>query len=239
MADADSSQSSRRCRACACPIARYKQLCRACFVSRRTASQRQWPSRITACQLCGKRRRTRRAICSNCAHAPSTVRCQCGNTFTPWLRNDGTQRAHPAKTCGHCPPKPPKPPKAPVLYTHQCAWCHNSFSSSWPTQKSCSVACRKRLITARKHLRRRGLRRKQRCVSLPYIYQRDKGKCGLCGRVVRRRLHAPHSDAPTLDHIIPVSAGGQHTPENIQLAHYGCNSRKGTKPCGSQLRLIG
>lgn len=30
----------------------------------------------------------------------------------------------------------------------------------------------------------------------------------------------------TLDHIIPLAAGGAHTYANVQLAHFLCNSRK-------------
>ena len=31
---------------------------------------------------------------------------------------------------------------------------------------------------------------------------------------------------PTLDHIIPLSKGGSHTWDNVQLAHMGCNAGK-------------
>lgn len=32
---------------------------------------------------------------------------------------------------------------------------------------------------------------------------------------------------PTIDHIIPLSKGGLHSWNNIQLAHLSCNSSKG------------
>jgi len=31
------------------------------------------------------------------------------------------------------------------------------------------------------------------------------------------------------DHLIPLTRGGTHTPENIQLAHQSCNSSKGNR----------
>lgn len=37
----------------------------------------------------------------------------------------------------------------------------------------------------------------------------------------------PHPLSPTLDHITPLAEGGEHTPENVQLAHFICNSHKG------------
>lgn len=54
------------------------------------------------------------------------------------------------------------------------------------------------------------------------VYGRDKGICGICGFKVK-------FSEMTLDHIIPLSKGGNHSYENIQLAHLSCNSSKGTK----------
>lgn len=38
-------------------------------------------------------------------------------------------------------------------------------------------------------------------------------------------------DAPerTLEHLTPVARGGTHNIDNLDLAHYGCNSSKGAK----------
>ena len=41
------------------------------------------------------------------------------------------------------------------------------------------------------------------------------------------------------EHIVPVSLGGTEDPRNLQLAHFGCNSAKRNRICGSQLRLLG
>jgi 5-methylcytosine-specific restriction endonuclease McrA len=37
-----------------------------------------------------------------------------------------------------------------------------------------------------------------------------------------------HPLAYTVDHIIPVSAGGEHVHENGRHAHYGCNASRWT-----------
>jgi len=42
-----------------------------------------------------------------------------------------------------------------------------------------------------------------------------------------------------LDHIIPIAAGGEHTPANLQLAHFLCNSIKRHLGGGEQLMLFG
>ena len=65
-------------------------------------------------------------------------------------------------------------------------------------------------------------------VTLKRVIKRDGGICQLCGKTVdttsagRVRLYYP-----SIDHIIPLSKGGGHTWNNVQLAHMICNSRKG------------
>lgn len=46
--------------------------------------------------------------------------------------------------------------------------------------------------------------------------------CGLCGKPIKNMKHC------TIDHIIPLSKGGQTTLENCQLAHVWCNKKKGS-----------
>lgn len=58
------------------------------------------------------------------------------------------------------------------------------------------------------------------------VFERDGWICGLCHALVERRRHFPDPLSASLDHIIPVSRGGEHKPENVQLAHLICNSRK-------------
>lgn len=33
--------------------------------------------------------------------------------------------------------------------------------------------------------------------------------------------------APTLDHVIPLAKGGEHSRANVRCAHFICNSRRG------------
>lgn len=44
--------------------------------------------------------------------------------------------------------------------------------------------------------------------------------CAICGRP------PTPADPLTLDHRVPVSAGGTSSPGNVQAAHRSCNSRK-------------
>jgi hypothetical protein len=61
------------------------------------------------------------------------------------------------------------------------------------------------------------------------IFERDQWVCKLCGCEVDRYAIAPQPNAPTIDHIIPISRGGPHVPSNLQCAHWRCNLRKGSK----------
>jgi 5-methylcytosine-specific restriction endonuclease McrA len=45
--------------------------------------------------------------------------------------------------------------------------------------------------------------------------------------------------AATIDHIVPLAAGGDDTKANVQLAHRRCNTRKGARGGEQQLRLVG
>lgn len=47
------------------------------------------------------------------------------------------------------------------------------------------------------------------------------GICGICQEPIIGKYH--------FDHIIPLSRGGAHTQDNLQLTHPKCNLAKGTK----------
>ena len=53
------------------------------------------------------------------------------------------------------------------------------------------------------------------------VYERDCGMCGICGLPVRR------DEGWHIDHVIPLSKGGEHSYRNVQLAHAACNVAKG------------
>ena len=61
------------------------------------------------------------------------------------------------------------------------------------------------------------------------IAARDNYTCQLCMKPVDMSLTYPKWKSPTLDHTIPLSAGGLHDPSNVTLAHLDCNLEKGDK----------
>jgi Restriction endonuclease len=52
------------------------------------------------------------------------------------------------------------------------------------------------------------------------IIERDASTCYLCLRVLAL-------NEVTMDHVVPLSKGGPHTPENLRVACMSCNTRKG------------
>ena len=60
------------------------------------------------------------------------------------------------------------------------------------------------------------------------IFERDRYKCAYCGKQLTRFT-------ATLDHIKPVSDGGDNSYDNVTTACLACNSEKTGKPLGGFL----
>lgn len=68
------------------------------------------------------------------------------------------------------------------------------------------------------------------------IFERDRWRCQLCGDKTQR-TGWPNPKRATLDHIVPLSRGGDHVESNLQCACWVCNARKGARSANDQLRL--
>ena len=70
-------------------------------------------------------------------------------------------------------------------------------------------------------------------IDLYELAKRDNWMCGLCHKKINKRnkhkAKKLHLRGPSMDHILPLSKGGLHTWDNVQLAHYICNSLRGNK----------
>lgn len=69
-------------------------------------------------------------------------------------------------------------------------------------------------------------------ITLDKVMQRDGGICQICGKPVDKNDRQPGRVGnmyPTIDHIVPISRGGAHTWDNVQLSHMICNSIKGVE----------
>ena len=58
----------------------------------------------------------------------------------------------------------------------------------------------------------------------------EETNCGICGEVVDKTLKPGSRLAPSVDHINPLSLGGDYWERsNLRLAHHGCNAREGAR----------
>ena len=83
-------------------------------------------------------------------------------------------------------------------------------------------------------LRRRAWKRGAPVIERIYrakVWARDGGRCHVCGR------KADPSNWH-LEHIVPLSRGGEHSYRNVAVSHPACNLRKGAQGAG-QPRLQG
>lgn len=65
------------------------------------------------------------------------------------------------------------------------------------------------------------------------LFIRDNGVCQICGEpcdtsdyIIKDGYKVCGNNYPSIDHIIPLAKGGQHSWDNVQLAHRICNTRK-------------
>lgn len=58
------------------------------------------------------------------------------------------------------------------------------------------------------------------------IYERDGWICGICEEPIDQSLSYPDPMSASLDHVMPLARGGEHSRANAQAAHLRCNVRK-------------
>lgn len=73
-----------------------------------------------------------------------------------------------------------------------------------------------RLYRAQRRAKTRGIK-----INLEEIHNWDSRICGICSVLIEGKYH--------IDHIVPLSRGGEHKTSNLQLAHPYCNQSKFTK----------
>ena len=71
------------------------------------------------------------------------------------------------------------------------------------------------------------------------LFLRDKGVCAICGKrcdtndfEIKGDAFVAGNNYPSIDHIVPLSKGGEHSWDNVQLTHRICNIRKSDRIYG-------
>lgn len=175
------------------------------------------PTETNQCVQCG-------VVYAPKARRPSVF---CSPTCKDNARNAATKSAlasaKPDRQCVHCGKDMPKTMRADAKFcSHQC----NSAAHA-VTRKMAKRAGRAK--TPGDPLLERNA-----------IAARDKFRCQLCGGKVDMGRKHPDPLCASIDHLVPLAAGGTNDLANLQLAHLQCNLRK-RADCltPEQLRLVG
>ena len=153
----------------------------------------------------------------------------CGETFettypnklycSPTCSYEGNKRLHREQWRAEYQPR--------AFHCKECG-CWVTTECGQPKSEFCSGECSEK-FHAREYKKHRKEQMKvafKRPVYFKRIYTRDQGLCQICG------LPVPYDKSPdklwsaTIDHIVPLSKGGTHEPDNCQLTHRLCNSIK-------------
>ena len=112
--------------------------------------------------------------------------------------------------------------------------------------KYCSIECRnKACYSSHEHSRRLKIQSAMvdKDITVKGLFLRDKGICAICGKPCdindyeyRDGVFIAGNNYPSVDHIIPLSKGGVHSWDNVQLAHRICNTKKRDHIYGEGIR---
>jgi 5-methylcytosine-specific restriction endonuclease McrA len=61
------------------------------------------------------------------------------------------------------------------------------------------------------------------------IFERDDWICGICHEPIDSTLPSLDPMSASIDHILAIVNGGNHTRVNVQAAHLRCNISKGSR----------
>lgn len=128
-------------------------------------------------------------------------------------------------------PKPKRAPSHQSGSVAECSVCGTPFvRDKYQTSlKVCGEPCRKinaRAAQNRKNSRRRGAKVGDQ-YTIADVVKRDGNKCHLCGKRVDMSLPGIDRMGPTVDHLLPIAAGGLDELANVRLAHRSCNCSRG------------
>ena len=216
--------------------------------------------RIHTCVQCGGAflpKRTDRTLCCSRACGFELTRARWAATkavyadvavYRIWARHAAKRRREEARAVGRIRIQAALDCVRTQRAEAPCATCGGPVGDVRTKPKRfCSSRCRKssedqrtlrRAYKARRKAKERGAGRCERFDPLD-VLRRDGWRCHLCGVKTPERLRGTtHPRAPELDHIVPLSKGGEHSRRNTACACRHCNIAKGDRIVG-QMRLVG
>lgn len=119
----------------------------------------------------------------------------------------------------------------------QCGECQATFIPVYGDKRRtyCSDACLHKACKRTSRLRGKARKRSATVerVNPNRVFARDGWRCHLCGKAADATKRGTyHPNAPELDHILPLSKGGEHSYANTACAHRKCNAAKSDRIIG-------
>jgi hypothetical protein len=111
----------------------------------------------------------------------------------------------------------------PAWYPY-CRGCGALFVARLEDQEFCSRDCGRMPKDFSKRLRQMATRASP-TLRRQDVFERDNWICHICDKEIDPRAEN-RVDRPSLDHVIPIAAGGTHTLENVRASHLRCNIQK-------------
>lgn len=119
----------------------------------------------------------------------------------------------------------------------ECSEVFNAFGHNGKKLKFCSRRC-----SQKNHYTNRRARKRKAFVEVVSVKRLAKWqgwKCYHCGRKIDSTKKAPHPRSLTLEHLVPLSKGGEHSYANTAASCWDCNCIiKGNRAIGEQLKLV-
>lgn len=126
---------------------------------------------------------------------------------------------------------------------HGQRWCSRSCKTAWqngarpPYSRRVVAGMAWKTVASRKRRQRRA--ETWDGVTDAQIMERDRWRCGICRKRIGRTFRYPHPRSRSIDHIVPLSEGGDDTAANKRAAHLRCNQARGNQGGYEQVALFG
>jgi 5-methylcytosine-specific restriction endonuclease McrA len=152
-------------------------------------------------------------------------RCKICNTTVPFHRS-----AYCSDECSRIAYNKPK-----MIVCKVCSKSFRRLSSELHCSSECkNVTERKRGAARRQQIRAT----RKESIDPIVVFNNYDWHCAMCNKPTPRELIGSFdNDSPTLDHRIPLSLGGTHTYDNLQLLcqYCNCSVKRGKSPSLKQL----
>lgn len=106
-----------------------------------------------------------------------------------------------------------------------CEECGTVFTSKRNNARFCPD-CRRRRANNHKDHRITKDKKVDKDITLRKLYARDEGRCWICGELCDINAEPNSQVYPSIDHVLAISQGGEHSWANVRLAHRGCNNKR-------------